>query len=119
MEVPWRGVELELHLPTYATATAMPDPSCTCHLRHSLQEGQLTLAFSRTEICNYPPLFGTCKLTLTRYYYNTLTFLCEPFMFSGCGGNRNNFKQKYICEKMCILKRYISLENPLFLPTTI
>ncbi|XP_020933728.1 kunitz-type protease inhibitor 4 isoform X2 [Sus scrofa] len=59
----------------------------------------------RNEICNYPPLFGTCKLTLTRYYYNTLTFLCEPFMFSGCGGNRNNFKQKYICEKMCILKR--------------
>ena len=41
MEVPWRGVKLELHLPTYATATAMPDPSCTCHLRHSLQQCQI------------------------------------------------------------------------------
>uniref|UniRef100_A0A8C3WDF2 BPTI/Kunitz inhibitor domain-containing protein n=1 Tax=Catagonus wagneri TaxID=51154 RepID=A0A8C3WDF2_9CETA len=98
------GVELELQLPTYATAIAMPDPSCICNPRISLQAGHLTLAFFRTEICNYPPLFGTCKLTLTRYYYNTLTFLCEPFMFSGCGGNRNNFKQKHICENTCLLQ---------------
>ncbi|KAF0886652.1 SPIT4 inhibitor, partial [Crocuta crocuta] len=61
----------------------------------------LTLGFSCPEICNYPPLFGTCKSVYTRFYYNTLTFLCEPFIFSGCGGNRNNFKQKYLCEKFC------------------
>uniref|UniRef100_G3SRT4 BPTI/Kunitz inhibitor domain-containing protein n=1 Tax=Loxodonta africana TaxID=9785 RepID=G3SRT4_LOXAF len=48
--------------------------------------------------CNYPPVMGTCKLTLTRYYYNTLTFMCEPFVFSGCAGNRNNFKHKFVCE---------------------
>uniref|UniRef100_A0A8C8WA52 BPTI/Kunitz inhibitor domain-containing protein n=1 Tax=Panthera leo TaxID=9689 RepID=A0A8C8WA52_PANLE len=54
------------------------------------------------EICNYPPVFGTCKSGYTRFYYNTLTFLCEPFVFSGCGGNRNNFKHKFLCEKFCI-----------------
>ena len=30
MEVSNLGVELELQLPTYATATAMPDLSCSC-----------------------------------------------------------------------------------------
>uniref|UniRef100_A0A673V1Y9 BPTI/Kunitz inhibitor domain-containing protein n=1 Tax=Suricata suricatta TaxID=37032 RepID=A0A673V1Y9_SURSU len=57
------------------------------------------------EICNYPPVFGTCKSFHTRFYYNTLTFLCEPFVFSGCGGNRNNFKHKYVCENFCIPER--------------
>ena len=34
MEVPRPGVELELQLPAYITATSMPDPSCICDLRH-------------------------------------------------------------------------------------
>ena len=35
MEVPRLGVELEVQLPAYITATAAPDPSCifdTCHI---------------------------------------------------------------------------------------
>ena len=32
------GVESELQLPTYATATEMPDMSLTCDLHHSLQQ---------------------------------------------------------------------------------
>ena len=35
MEVPKLGVELELQLPAYTTATAMPDLSCVCDLHHS------------------------------------------------------------------------------------
>uniref|UniRef100_H0VNY5 BPTI/Kunitz inhibitor domain-containing protein n=1 Tax=Cavia porcellus TaxID=10141 RepID=H0VNY5_CAVPO len=57
------------------------------------------------ERCNYPPLRGHCKFNFHRYYYNTLTFLCEPFIFSGCGGNRNSFKHKHICEQVCMLKK--------------
>ena len=41
MEVPRLGVELELQLPAYATATAMPDPSHIFDLRHSLQQHQI------------------------------------------------------------------------------
>ena len=40
-EVPRLGVELELHLPAYTTATAMPDPSLICDLHHSLQQHQV------------------------------------------------------------------------------
>ena len=35
MEVPRRGVSSELLLPAYTRATAMPGPSCVCHLHHS------------------------------------------------------------------------------------
>ena len=38
MEVPRLGVELELQLPAYTTATAMPDPSRSCNLHHSSQQ---------------------------------------------------------------------------------
>ncbi|OBS81356.1 hypothetical protein A6R68_20458 [Neotoma lepida] len=40
-----------------------------------------------------------------RYYYNKMSSSCEPFIFSGCGGNRNNFKSKYLCEFYCIFKK--------------
>ena len=35
MAVPRLGVESELQLPTYTTATATRDPSCICDLHHS------------------------------------------------------------------------------------
>ena len=41
MEVPRLGVESELQLPVYTTATAMWDPSCACDLHHSLQQHQI------------------------------------------------------------------------------
>ena len=34
-EVPRLGVESELQLPAYTTATATRDPSCVCKLHHS------------------------------------------------------------------------------------
>ena len=34
-EVPRLEGELQLQLPAYTTATAMPDLSCTCNLHHS------------------------------------------------------------------------------------
>ena len=36
MEVPRLGDELQLQLPAYTTAIAMPDLSSTCHLHHRL-----------------------------------------------------------------------------------
>ena len=38
MEVPRLGVESKLQLPTYATVTAMPEPSCICDLYHRSQQ---------------------------------------------------------------------------------
>ena len=41
MEVPRLGVQLELQLLTYTTATATSDPSCVCDLYHSSQQCQI------------------------------------------------------------------------------
>ena len=38
MEVPRLGVEWELQLPAYATATATPDPIVICALSRNLQQ---------------------------------------------------------------------------------
>ena len=38
MEVPKLGVESELQLPVYTTATAMQDVSCVYNLHHSSQQ---------------------------------------------------------------------------------
>ena len=41
MEVPRQGVESELQLPAYTTATAMPDLSQICDLPHSSRQHQI------------------------------------------------------------------------------
>ena len=41
VDVPKLGVESELQLPAYATATATSDPSHVCDLHHSSQQSQI------------------------------------------------------------------------------
>ena len=41
MEFPRLGIELELQLPAYTTATAMQDLSHVCDLYHSSQQSQI------------------------------------------------------------------------------
>ena len=54
MEVPRLEVQLELQLLDYATATAMPDPSCIRDLHHSSRQHQILNPLSefRDRICN-------------------------------------------------------------------
>ena len=47
MEVPRLGVELELELPVYTTATAMQDPSCVCNLHCSSRQRWIPDAMSK------------------------------------------------------------------------
>ena len=54
MEVPRLGVQSELQLPAYTTATATSDLSCVCDLRHSSQQcrilNQLSKARGQTHV---------------------------------------------------------------------
>ena len=47
MEVPRLGVESELQLPAYTTATAMQDLSCICNLHHSSWQGWIFIKLSK------------------------------------------------------------------------
>ena len=61
MEVPRLGVESELQLLSYATATTMPDPSHVFNLHHSSQQCQILnpLMEARDRTC---VLKGTSRL---------------------------------------------------------
>ena len=47
MEVSRLGVELELQLPAYATATEKWDLSCICNLHHSSQQSRILNPLSK------------------------------------------------------------------------
>ena len=47
MEVPRLGTELELQLPAYTTAIAMPDPSHVWDLHHRSEQCQILYTLSR------------------------------------------------------------------------
>ena len=68
MEVPRLGVELELQLPGYATATETWDPSCICSLHHSSWQCQipdlLSKARDRTCILMDTSLIHFCCATM-------------------------------------------------------
>ena len=51
MEVPRLGVELQLQLLAYVTATAMPDPSHIRDLCHSLQQRWILNPLSKAKDC--------------------------------------------------------------------
>ena len=72
MEIPNLGIELELQLLAYTTATAMPDPSHVCDLHHSSGQhpilNPLIEARDRTrvlrdtgQICYHWAMMGTPK----------------------------------------------------------
>ena len=65
MELPRLGVQLELQLPVYTTATATQHPSCLCKLHHSSRQ------------CAIPnPLSEARDQTLILVDTNRICFLC-------------------------------------------
>ena len=53
MEVPRLGVELEMQLLSYTTATAMPDPGWVCNLYHSSRQCQILNTLSQARDPTY------------------------------------------------------------------
>ena len=44
---------------------------------------------------------GRCANRETRWAFNAMTQECEKFVYSGCGGNANNFQSRDACESRC------------------
>ncbi|KHJ87027.1 Kunitz/Bovine pancreatic trypsin inhibitor domain protein, partial [Oesophagostomum dentatum] len=54
------------------------------------------------DVCSLPINRGTGKRVFAlRYAYNSAKGVCEPFMYSLKGGNKNNFYTKELCERAC------------------
>jgi len=56
---------------------------------------------SDCDICSLPVEPGPCRGSCPRYYYNTDSGRCEPFIYGCCGGNANNFLTLAACEVAC------------------
>jgi len=56
-------------------------------------------------VCNLPPEIGPCDAYFPRYYYNSTTRSCEPFIYGGCSGNDNRFTTVAECEAQCAQRR--------------
>ncbi|NWW45417.1 EPPI protein, partial [Pedionomus torquatus] len=53
------------------------------------------------DICHLPPVPGPCRGRFRHYAYNPATGTCQPFIYSGCGGNPNNFRTVKECQQVC------------------
>ena len=54
-----------------------------------------------TEICLIEKDSGDCGAYQPMWYYDTQRRRCERFVYSGCGGNGNRFKNQEDCERRC------------------
>ncbi|KAL3985162.1 Kunitz/Bovine pancreatic trypsin inhibitor domain family protein [Acanthocheilonema viteae] len=54
------------------------------------------------DACNERMDIGRCNGAFQSYYFERATGTCEPFRYSGCGGNANRFQTKEQCEELCV-----------------
>ena len=53
------------------------------------------------QICSMAVAPGNCSGLEIRYFYDIESEDCQPFNFSGCGANKNNFQTKEACLDFC------------------
>jgi len=51
--------------------------------------------------CNLPSDAGRCRMSRTRWHYDSSVGECRNFTWGGCGGNDNKFSAKSVCERVC------------------
>ncbi|RWS27622.1 papilin-like protein, partial [Leptotrombidium deliense] len=55
----------------------------------------------KEEICREQVDSGSCTESHPRWFYDSHNAVCLPFVYGGCGGNKNNFKARETCEAFC------------------
>lgn len=56
---------------------------------------------TQTNRCSYPKDPGPCTDNYLRYYYDSYTYSCKPFVYGGCQGNSNRFAALEDCKSIC------------------
>uniref|UniRef100_A0A8C6U8F4 Amyloid-beta A4 protein n=1 Tax=Neogobius melanostomus TaxID=47308 RepID=A0A8C6U8F4_9GOBI len=111
-DVWWGGAETDETLPADAEPADIDDD-------HYSDEPNLNIALTTTTttttesveevvraVCWARADSGPCDDMLERWYFEPEKGQCVPFLFGGCGGNRNNFGSEEYC--FAVLQVYIS-----------
>ncbi|XP_078407072.1 inter-alpha-trypsin inhibitor [Cetorhinus maximus] len=64
----------------------------------------LSVTANRSEVCEEPMQAGDVtdpKLKSIQWFYHPGTDLCQPFVYSGIGGNKNRFQNETYCLMTC------------------
>ena len=61
----------------------------------------LLLMYLEPDPCKLSPEQGPWSGNIQRYYFNSTSGICLPFIYGGCFANENNFFSKYLCEQQC------------------
>ncbi|KAM7302406.1 putative Kunitz domain-containing protein [Ixodes scapularis] len=54
--------------------------------------------------CTAPPEKGSCTADVKKWYFQPTTGTCRTFIYGGCGGNANNYRNREECQLTCIHK---------------
>lgn len=60
--------------------------------------------FSVSDRCNEYVDYGVCDNAIPRWYFDPFVRDCRLFRYSGCGGTKNRFITRSICQKSCVWK---------------
>uniref|UniRef100_A0A915PV89 BPTI/Kunitz inhibitor domain-containing protein n=1 Tax=Setaria digitata TaxID=48799 RepID=A0A915PV89_9BILA len=71
-----------------------------CHIGET-EETTICCPGKSQSICNEPRVPGIGRANLNRYAFSSLTKQCLPFIYTGLGGNENNFLSRASCEATC------------------
>ncbi|NP_001267819.1 cysteine rich BMP regulator 2 precursor [Hydra vulgaris] len=58
-------------------------------------------AIDSSEVCKLAPDTGACYAYFPRWHFDISTGTCKEFIYGGCQGNKNNFKSKDECLRLC------------------
>lgn len=51
--------------------------------------------------CTLPASPGNCRGYIQKWYFNSMAGKCDRFVWTGCGGNANNFDNEQQCKSRC------------------
>uniref|UniRef100_A0A8C5R5K5 Tissue factor pathway inhibitor 2 n=1 Tax=Leptobrachium leishanense TaxID=445787 RepID=A0A8C5R5K5_9ANUR len=86
------------------------EASCTehCAPKRNKYTRLTSVIIDAPSFCYSPKDEGSCTASVTRYYFNIETKACEEFIYTGCGGNSNNFVKIEDCNSVCKQEFFMS-----------
>ncbi|XP_013161934.1 PREDICTED: kunitz-type serine protease inhibitor A-like [Papilio xuthus] len=80
---------------------------CKDYCKLNLTEHTANIPFFCSVLFDY----GTCFGHYFRWGWDKLTKTCKRYLYSGCGGNQNNFQTRDECFKTCLIPPSNSLKE--------